>query len=1018
MSLRFYKENNLEKTADSIREINESNETYGISDTGVVDGELSETSENPVQNKIITAALNKKIDKELTVTDISKKGIIPAETFEDAVDCSAALQTIINGITDEKTALFFPAGHYTFKKINIPRTLTLLGEANTVFDVIYRTGIPTHKYNKSTGNKDIIQETQEKVLSSHYTIFQCNAVSQQYSNEEELKQAVSDTGVKLTVKNIDFHGSSPLYTSTATDSLYSDPLIHLREADLYLENVKFDGIYQISAKDDGAGEYINFPNLVRNIDGSTYFKNISIHDCMGKELMWLPCPNKFDECSFECHGIDMSNFTGSINSYCKNSDLKNVYLHDVIYAGSSFNLFNDYVNVDKADADDTVLETAKFYPYFKYPVKGSIDTYEGGLWNCQSVNATNLGDNIAFYFLADTANVSGGYCTTTFGLFTGEWDTLKHRKFPKKLDITFSDCYFAYHGTITGKVENTIYKRTTKYVTDNNIVPRITYHNCKTRPNSNAYDINVNVAYNQCDIYPAMPGPEFIPDEYSKASTFNVLTSQPEDWTENFGNYYTYSPKTSSAEAKYVGLTAAQNWEPDKYYERIQVSPDNTDEADWEYNFKTRNWKYWKLRSDNTYGIWTIDQAGLFGSASQIEFNQCNFDTKFDDYLTGGSVRLVQCSSASMLYLCPVKVRFVSLINCKNIAFWDTSTGLKTADCDKYNMSLCRTVSSDKMSYGSIDCGYDETYKTYKINDLVPRNYIDNKIADEIDKINALTVQYGTALEKVSIVENKLKSDAALADYLLWIDDYTETDRSFSIYQRKSERKKNGNGYSARYLRYDFDYNHPQTNLTLKAILNGKGTTSATGAGFSFEGDSIVKFAASLSLGSEISGGSFTELLIDGFDGVSMFSDIDESKQRTFLFSSAKVVRLRGLNTRKSFNGFSDWTFADGGLVWTAADLRTARESETENKLIINASQVSDGCTKIYLPDGGTDGTGYGDRCYAFDLFGFADETGKNNLLATVTATLPFEVNSKEFKHTFYTAAEGLDVIRFSASEF
>ena len=59
MSLQFYKENNLEKTADSIREINESNETYGISDTGVVDGELSETSENPVQNKIITAALNK-----------------------------------------------------------------------------------------------------------------------------------------------------------------------------------------------------------------------------------------------------------------------------------------------------------------------------------------------------------------------------------------------------------------------------------------------------------------------------------------------------------------------------------------------------------------------------------------------------------------------------------------------------------------------------------------------------------------------------------------------------------------------------------------------------------------------------------------------------------------------------------------------------------------------------------------------------------------------------------------------
>ena len=40
------------------------------------------------------------------------------------------------------------------------------------------------------------------------------------------------------------------------------------------------------------------------------------------------------------------------------------------------------------------------------------------------------------------------------------------------------------------------------------------------------------------------------------------------------------------------------------------------------------------------------------------------------------------------------------------------------------------------------------------------------------------------------------------------------------------------------------------------------------------------------------------------------------------------------------------------------------------------------------------------------------------SVCAVSAATLPFEVNSKEFKHTFYTAAEGLDVIRFSASEF
>jgi len=305
--------------------------------------------------------------------------------------------------------------------------------------------------------------------------------------------------------------------------------------------------------------------------------------------------------------------------------------------------------------------------------------------------------------------------------------------------------------------------------------------------------------------------------------------------------------------------------------------------------------------------------------------------------------------------------------------------------------------------------GTEKSY-TYTSNNFAGKGLSTNDFADA-DKAE---------IEKISAVENKLNSDGALADFLLWIDNYTEVNRAFSIYQRKSERKKDGNGYSARYLRYDFDYNHPQSNLSLKAVLNGTGTTSATGSGFSFVGDSIVKVSASLSLGSEnvLSSGLFADLLIDGFDGVSLFSGIAEGKQRTFLFSNAKSVSLRGLNTRKGFNGFSVWTFADGGLVWTAADLRTARESETANKLIIDASQVSDASTKIYLPDGGTDGTGYGDRCYAFDLFGFADEAGKSNLLATVTATLPFEVNSKVFEHTFYTAAEGLDEIRFFASEF
>ena len=277
------------------------------------------------------------------------------------------------------------------------------------------------------------------------------------------------------------------------------------------------------------------------------------------------------------------------------------------------------------------------------------------------------------------------------------------------------------------------------------------------------------------------------------------------------------------------------------------------------------------------------------------------------------------------------------------------------------------------------------------------------------------------AIEKVTELESTLNADSALANFLLWIDNYTEVDRAFSIYQRKSTRKKDGEGYSARYIRYDFDYDHPGRNLTLKAILNGKGTTSATGSGFSFVGEGITKLSASLSLVDEKPGLvplDFVDLLIEGFDGISLFSEITQSKKRTFQYSNAKAVTLRGLNTKKAFNGFSIWTFADGGLTWTAADLRTARESETNNKLIIDASQVSDASTKIYFPDGGTDGSGYGDRCYAFDLFGFAEEQGKKNLLTTVTASLPFVVNSKVFEHTFYMTAEGLDVIKIFTNEF
>lgn len=686
------------------------------------------------------------------------ENIQPASSYEEVKDCSEKLQTIINKINNQRTAIFFPAGHYTFKEIDIPISLMIIGEPGTVFDVPYREGIPTGKYVDGTIISTVY--TEPEILSSHYTMFKCNAESQQYVAESDLTEPIQHSGVKLTIDGIEFNGHSPVYVNKDTQSHHSDPIIHFRQADLNLKDVKFQGIYQISAKDDQIGEYMNFPNLIRNIDGSVHFNNILIDDCIGKELMWIPAPTKFYDCSFECHNIDMSRWTGSINSYCKDCNLSDVYLHDVIYSGSSFNLFCDYVNIDKADADNSVLDQADFYPYFKYPAKGSIDTYEAGLWSCQSVNATNLGDNIAFYFLADVANVSGGYSTTTFGLYIDDYNFLKHRKFPKKLDITFSNCYYAYHGSIEGGVveASPIIKRTTEYVIDNNIIPRIKYHNCKTRLNSNMNKIEVSAYYDQCDIIPWSPCPEFIPREFNTASKFELLSAQPSDWTTNFSNYYTYSVGSTLVTSKYVGLTQSQTWEANKFYKRIQVDPTNTTKDEWNYSFKTRNWQYWRLESGNTYTLWWIDQAGLFGTALNVIFSQCRFDSKYDDYLASKSTQLIQCSSDSTLYLVPIKSRFVTLNNCHNIKFWDTSTGLKSADADgaaaQYNLSTLLTINYDKISYGTIDGGYTGVFNTYNQNDLIPKSEAtpieDSKVSEIFNSVYRSIISRKTYLPGIS----------------------------------------------------------------------------------------------------------------------------------------------------------------------------------------------------------------------------------------------------------------------------
>ncbi len=317
---------------------------------------------------------------------------------------------------------------------------------------------------------------------------------------------------------------------------------------------------------------------------------------------------------------------------------------------------------------------------------------------------------------------------------------------------------------------------------------------------------------------------------------------------------------------------------------------------------------------------------------------------------------------------------------------------------------------------------YDYTTKTRNIDTTISATTLEDGIPTSNAVYTAL-MPYAKNTDLMNL-ETELKTEAALANYLLYVENYVDIERGFSIYQRKSEKKKAGNYYTARYLRYDFDYKISETditdsaykNLVLKSILNGVGKTSIANGGFAFTGDSIVKLSSSLQLGSETV--FFDDLLIDGFDGVSLYSGLENAQKKTLLYSNAKSIRLRGLNTKKAFNGFSDWSFADGELVWTAADLRTARQNENDNKVVIDVSENSDALVKIYLPDGGKDGSGYDSNCYAFDIFGFAEDTGAKNLLITITATLPFDVNSKIFEHKFYTTAQGLDKIRIFTSEF
>ena len=127
----------------------------------------------------------------------------------------------------------------------------------------------------------------------------------------------------------------------------------------------------------------------------------------------------------------------------------------------------------------------------------------------------------------------------------------------------------------------------------------------------------------------------------------------------------------------------------------------------------------------------------MFGTKISTIFNQCRFDGKFTDYLTGNKVTLNQCTCNEQLYLVPAKLRNITLRNCDNISIWDTTTGLNAKDVTEeiyYKQFI--TINNDKITYGTIDGGYKREYAD---NDLIPKYLLDS-IVPTIESIDDETI--------------------------------------------------------------------------------------------------------------------------------------------------------------------------------------------------------------------------------------------------------------------------------------
>ena len=106
----------------------------------------------------------------------------------------------------------------------------------------------------------------------------------------------------------------------------------------------------------------------------------------------------------------------------------------------------------------------------------------------------------------------------------------------------------------------------------------------------------------------------------------------------------------------------------------------------------------------------------------------------------------------------PIKSRFVTLNNCHNIKFWDTLTGLKSADASgaaaQYNLSTLLTINYDKIAYGTIDGGYTGVFKTYNQNDLIPKSEAtsieDSQVSEIFDSVYNSILSRKTYLPGIS----------------------------------------------------------------------------------------------------------------------------------------------------------------------------------------------------------------------------------------------------------------------------